>query len=138
MMLESMGLDANGEEWRDQAAKLLGERLGGDEIAVFVVDDPERPGRLAACGGVAVIQRFPGPASPTGRWGYVQWMVTEPVYRRGGLARAVFAAILTWLEQRGVANVELHATAPAEPLYRSFGFTDPFSPGLRRVPKRRA
>jgi GNAT superfamily N-acetyltransferase len=135
-MYASMGLDASGPEWREHATKLLAERLDGDEVAVFVVDDPGRPDRLAACGGVAVIQRLPGPTTPTGRWGYVQWMVTEPSFRRRGLARAVFAAILAWLGERGVTNVELHATASGEPLYRSFGFAEPFSPELRLVPKR--
>jgi GNAT superfamily N-acetyltransferase len=133
MMYESMGLDASGPEWRENATKLLAERLGGDEVVVFVVDDPERPGALAACGGAAVIQRLPGPKTPAGRWGYVQWMATEPSYRRRGLATAVFTAILDWLDQRGITNVELHATAEGEPLYRSFGFTDPASPELRRV-----
>jgi GNAT superfamily N-acetyltransferase len=80
-----------------------------------------------------MIQRLPGPSTPSGRWGYVQWMVTDPDYRRRGLARAVFAAILGWLEERGVTNVELHATVSGEPLYRSFGFTDAFSPELRRI-----
>jgi GNAT superfamily N-acetyltransferase len=132
-MYSSMGLDASGSEWREEATTLLAERLGGDEVGIFVVDDPERPGGLAACGGAAVIQRLPGPSTPTGRWGYVQWMATDTAYRRRGLARAVFTAILGWLEERGVQNAELHATASGEPLYRSFGFTDPFSPELRRV-----
>jgi len=71
--------------------------------------------------------------TPTGRWGYVQWMATEPAHRRRGLARAVFTSILAWLSERGVANVELHATASGEPLYRSFGLGDPISPELRRI-----
>jgi GNAT superfamily N-acetyltransferase len=133
-MYSSMGLDAGGEEWREHATKLLAERLGGDDVVVFVVDDPDRAGRLAACGGAAVMQRLPGPTTPSGKWGYVQWMVTEPAYRRRGLARLVLNEILTWLSRRGVTNVELHATPSGEPLYRSLGFTDPFSPELRRIP----
>jgi GNAT superfamily N-acetyltransferase len=136
-MYESMGLDASGPEWRENATKLLAARLGGDDVAIFVVDDPERPGALVACGGAIVIQRLPGPNTPTGRWGYVQWMVTDPAYRRRGLARMVFTAILGWLEERGVTSVELHATSSGEPLYRSFGFADPFSPELRRVKRDR-
>lgn len=132
MMYASMGIDASDDAWRDNATKLLAERLGGD-VVVFVVDDPERPGRLAASGGAAVIQRLPGPLTPHGRWGYVQYMATEPEYRRRGLARAVFAAIVGWLEGRGVHNIELHATSEGEPLYRSFGLTDPFAPELRRI-----
>ena len=132
-MYESMGLDASDGAWRSRATSLLAERLGGDEVVMFAVDDPERPGRLASCGGAAVIQRVPGPTTPTGRWGYVQWMATEPAYRRRGLARSVFAAILEWLEERGVTHVELHATPAGEPLYRSFGFSPPASPEFRRI-----
>ena len=133
IMYASMGADTERSAWRESATKLIAERLGGDELVMFVVDDPSEPGRLVACGGAAVIQRVPGPATPDGRWGYVQWMVTEPAFRRRGLARAVFEAILGWLEERGVVNVELHATRDGETLYRSFGFGDPFSPELRRV-----
>jgi len=131
-MYESMGLDASGRAWRERSTKLLAARLGGDELVMFAIDDPERPGALAACGGAAIIQRVPGPSTPSGRWGYVQWMVTEPAYRRRGLARAIFLEILDWLEDRDVANVELHATPAGEPLYRSFGFTFPATPELRR------
>jgi GNAT superfamily N-acetyltransferase len=133
MMYESMGLDATGTDWRESANELLAERLGGDEVVVFVVDDPAGSRTLAACGGAAIIQRLPGPSTPSGRWGYVQWMATDPAYRRRGLAREIFASILAWLEARGVNNVELHATKAGEPLYRSFGFTEPISPELRRV-----
>jgi GNAT superfamily N-acetyltransferase len=137
-MYESMGIDASDSEWRESATKLVAQRLGGDELGIFVVDDPERPGGIASCGGAIVIQRLPGPDRPTGKWGYVQWMVTDPAYRRRGLARAVFTEILAWLSARGVANVELHATESGEPLYRSFGFTDPSTPELRLVPKPRS
>lgn len=132
-MYSSMGLDASDDTWRESATKLLAEQLGGNEVVVFVVDDPAQSGGLVACGAAAVIQRLPGPTTPTGRWGYVQYMATEPRYRRRGLARAVVEAILEWLEARGVRNVELHATPDGEPLYRSLGFTDPFSPELRRI-----
>ena len=136
LMYQSMGVDTEASSWREGATKLLAERLGGDELVMFAVDDPEREGRLVACGGAAVIQRVPGPATPDGRWAYVQWMVTEPGFRRRGLARAVLEAILDWLSARGIVNVELHATKDGEPLYRSLGFGDPFSPELRRIGSR--
>jgi GNAT superfamily N-acetyltransferase len=137
LMYTSMGLDASGLQWRENAMKVMAERLGGDEVVVFVVDDPERPGALAACGAAAVIQRLPGPNTPAGRWGYVQWISTEPRYQRRGFARAVMNALIAWLEARGVYNLELHATAQGEPLYRSLGFIDPHAPELRRQPKRK-
>jgi len=137
IMYASMGVDTEASSWREGATKLLAERLGGDELVMFAVDDPSQAGRLVSCGGAAVIQRVPGPATPDGRWGYVQWMVTEPAFRRRGLARAVFESILGWLDARGIVNVELHATRDGDPLYRSFGFADPFSPELRRIGSKR-
>ena len=132
MMYATMGVDVSGREWRENATKLLAERLGGDDVVAFAVDDPAGGGKLVACGGAAIIQRLPGPSTPTGRWGYVQWMATDPEYRRRGLASALLNAIVEWLEARGVENIELHATPAGEPLYRSFGFGDPPSPELRR------
>jgi GNAT superfamily N-acetyltransferase len=132
MMYETMGVDVSGREWRENATKLIAERLGGDEVVVFAIDHPASDGKLVACGGAAIIQRLPGPSTPTGRWGYVQWMATDPEYRRRGLASAVLNAIIEWLEARGIVNIELHATRAGEPLYRAFGFEDPPSPELRR------
>ena len=137
LMYSSMGLDATGVAWRENATKMMTVRLGGDEVAVFVIDDPESAGALAACGGVAVIQRLPGPNTPSGRWGYVQWISTEPRYQRRGYARAIMDAILAWLEARGIQNVELHYTTQGEPLYRALGFADPHAPELRRQPPRK-
>ena len=84
-----------------------------------------------SCGGVTVATRLPGPGVPTARYGYVQWMAIDPMYRRRGHARAVFEALLDWLREHGVHNVELHATPEGEPLYRSYGFDDPRYPQLR-------
>ncbi len=48
-MYEAMGLDASGSAWRQAAAEQLRARLG-DDVMVFVADDPATPGRLAATG----------------------------------------------------------------------------------------
>jgi ribosomal protein S18 acetylase RimI-like enzyme len=58
-------------------------------------------------------------------------MATDPDHRRSGHARAVFEAILAWLGERCVGNVELHATVEGEPLYRAYGFYSPRYPQLR-------
>ena len=130
IMYASMGLDTSGPEWQEGARRMIGER-SGEDCAVFVVEDDERPGHLVACGGVTIATRLPGPGVPTGRYAYVQWMVTDPDHRRRGHARAVFESILSWLPERGVRNVELHATPEGEPLYRSYGFDEPRYPQLR-------
>jgi GNAT superfamily N-acetyltransferase len=91
-------------------------------VGVFVVDHPEVDGALVACGAGVVCRRLPNPWHPDGLAGYVQWMSTEPAFRRRGLGRAVLRAVLDWFAQLGVENVELHATEEGAPLYRSEGF----------------
>lgn len=113
--------DAAWAQWSAASEAAVRDRLGRD-LAVFVVDDPDRPGRLAACGGGTVQRRLPNPWHPDGLAGYVQWMSTDEAWRRRGMGRAVLRALLAWFESRGVDNVELHATPDGAALYRSEGF----------------
>jgi GNAT superfamily N-acetyltransferase len=128
IMYQAMGVDPSASEWRAEAARMIRERVGSDDCAVFVSEESGRP---VSCGGVTVTTRLPGPGVPSGRFAYIQWMATDPSFRRRGHARAVFEAILAWLRERGVRNVELHATPDGEPLYRAYGFDDPRYPQLR-------
>jgi GNAT superfamily N-acetyltransferase len=105
--------------------------MGEGRTGVFVAD-AEEPGRLASCVAATIFERLPGPRNPGAkRAAYVQWMCTDPPYRRRGLGRAVLTALLDWLWAEGVSCIELHATADGNPLYRSFGFEDPPQPQLR-------
>jgi len=97
-------------------------QLPGDTVGIFVVDHPERPARLVSCGAGVAVPRLPNPWHPDGRAGYLQWMCTDPAFRGRGYGRAVLRAVLGWLEEHGIDNVELHATAEGRPLYRSEGF----------------
>ena len=130
IMYEAMGLDPSQPEWQERAIRAMSDRDGPEDRAVFVVEDERRPGHLVACGAVTISTRWPGPGVPTGRFAYIQWMVTEPEHRRRGHARALFEAILGWIRERGVTAVELHATPSGEALYRSYGFVDPAHPQL--------
>ena len=137
MMFASMGQDSTeGEDaaggWRDAGRARFLERIGGDSLATFVVDDPDRPGRLAASAAGSVVERLPAPLNPGGRAGYVQWVCTDPAFRGRGLGRLVMSALLDWYDRLGVGVVELHATAVAEGLYRSLGFDDSGPVALRR------
>jgi len=115
--------------WRRVALEALRGDLGPD-LTVVVVDHPgatpARDGagaaRLVACGAATIGTRLPNPWLEDRRVGYVQWMSTEPEFRRRGLARAVLAALLRWYEERGVHDVELHASTAGAPLYRTMGF----------------
>ncbi|HXW81045.1 MAG TPA: GNAT family N-acetyltransferase [Acidimicrobiales bacterium] len=130
LMYESIGIDASGTRWRQAAAEQLAERLGQD-AAIFVVDDPFQPGRLVATGAGTIARRLPNPANPGARIGYVQWVSTEPGWRRRGFARQIMLALLDWFRDNDVAVVELHAAPLGEPLYQELGFQAGHSPGLR-------
>jgi GNAT superfamily N-acetyltransferase len=131
VMFESMGVDATASEWIEAALRNVQERLDYD-LTVFVVDDPQVPGRLIASAAGTIAQRLPTPMNPRGRAGYVQWVCTDPNYRGQGLGRQVMSALVSWYEEQGVPAIELHATPMAESLYRSLGFSDSGPRALRR------
>lgn len=136
LMYAAMGVDADVPGWDRAVHAALHERLGRD-VAVFVVDAPDGApgaggaGGLAACGASTTAQRLPGPSNLTAAVAYLQWISSDPRWRRRGLARAVTTALLDDLRSRGVRVVELHATAQGEGLYRSLGFTPGAHPDLR-------
>lgn len=129
-MYESMGREASDERWPVAATHALAQRLGHD-VAVFVVDDPTAQGCLAAIGAASIATRLPGPFNSDGRVGYIQWVSTDPKWRRRGMARAVTEELVDWLRQRHVRSIELHATPEGESLYRRLGFGQGDNPGLR-------
>lgn len=131
LMFRSMGVADDGD-WRDQCAEHLRRGLRDGAILAEVVDRPGADDRLAACGVAVVNERLPGPGVANGRYGYIQSVVTDEGYRRLGLARAVMVVLIAKLERRGVAAIDLHATAEGEELYRSLGFGDSFTPELQR------
>jgi predicted acetyltransferase len=67
----------------------------------------------------------------SGRFGYVQSMVTDVRFRRQGLARGIFVALMDWFDAQDIDAVDLHATPEGEPLYRAFGFETAGTPELR-------
>jgi GNAT superfamily N-acetyltransferase len=123
VMFDAMGVDHSDPRWAESCERLLREGIADGTMAAFVVDRPD--GGLCAGGVGTVAQRLPGPKNPSGRNGHVQSMATDDDARGQGHARAVFTALLGWFEERGVTSVDLHATKYGEPLYRSFGFSDP-------------
>ncbi len=133
VMFASMGLDLSDRTWEDEGRRHLRERLGAD-VAVFVVDHPDRDGRLVASAAGTIAARLPGPFNPSGRAGYVQWVCTDPGFRGRGMGRRVMTALLDWFDGRQVRIVELHATPMGEALYLSLGFAD--APGQRALRRR--
>lgn len=134
LMLEDLGLDPHLEVWSKQAVVFLEEALTDGTAGAFVADAPVDEGtrRRVVAGGVGTIStRLPGPKNPTGRYGYIMSMATEPEWRRQGLARGIVVALLDWFETQGVHRVDLHASAAGDGIYRSLGFAEGDYPELR-------
>jgi GNAT superfamily N-acetyltransferase len=133
VMFDAMDVDHSDPAWAEACARILREGLAGDRMAGYVVEEDRR---VVACGVGILAQRLPGPRRPGGLNGHVQSMATEPAARGRGYAREIFAALLAWFDEAGADTVDLHATKYGEPLYRSFGFTEPrfVTLGWRRSP----
>jgi GNAT superfamily N-acetyltransferase len=124
MMFEAMGFD--------DPAQL--DAVGAASKAYFTKAIPAMqfhgwlaitsPGLVVGSGGVVIDQHPPGPRNLLGRVGYIMNLVTDPAYRRRGIARRVMHVMLSWLEERGVQCMALHATEVGRPLYEELGFTD--------------
>ncbi|MFF7651512.1 GNAT family N-acetyltransferase [Streptomyces sp. NPDC007983] len=141
LMFHAMhGTDEPGP-WEASAEEAVRRQLSEPEpvLGAFVVDGDE-PGdsRLAACAVGRVEERLPAPAHPTGRFGFVFNVCTDPRYRGRGFARATTEALLDWFAARDVTRVDLHATEDAEHLYRSLGFAEHSIPLSLDLSRRRA
>ena len=130
LMYATMDHDVTNPVWLRAARDAFVGRLGAD-LAVFVVDAPDRVG-LIACGAGTISARLPAPNNLSARVGYIQWVATDAIARGQGCGRAVMHALLEWYEAQDVRMVELHATADGEPLYRDLGFSDEGPVALRR------
>jgi GNAT superfamily N-acetyltransferase len=130
-MFDSMGMDVSGEEWTRRGIAQFRNRLG-DDLAAFVVDDPNADRGLVAAATGTLATRLPTPVNPSGLVAYVQWVCTGPDHRGQGLGRAVMQALVDWFDERDVRAIELHSTAVAESLYESMGFSDDGPRALRR------
>jgi GNAT superfamily N-acetyltransferase len=120
-------------EWHAESLPTLRGRLAepDGDFAAFVVDHPERPGALAALVVGTLEYRIGRAGNPHGRVGHVFSVATDPDARRRGYARACMEDLLQWFRERGAAQVDLNASAEAEPLYASLGFVRKRDPSMR-------
>lgn len=141
LMFEAMnGRDEPGA-WEREARAVAERQLAEvpSRLLGFVVDgDPDDGGaHLATCAVGRVEERLPAPGHPTGRFGFVFSVCTDPRYRQRGFARAVTEALLDRFAAEGVTRVDLHATEAAEPMYRDLGFAEHSIPLSLDVSRRR-
>lgn len=110
--------------WLTATEETLRRRLAEAEptMAAYVVDNPDRPGELAACAVGTIEERLGTPGNPGGLSGHLFNVCTDPGQRRRGYARACMQELLRWYRGRGVGAVDLAATEEGAPLYRELGF----------------
>lgn len=132
LMFQAMdGYDQPGS-WEEAAREMVRSQLtgrGGGSLGAFVVEAvPRAAGSggvpLAACAIGTVEERLPAPSHPSGRFGFIFNVCTDPAYCGRGYARAVTEELLGWFAERGATRIDLHATGQAERMYRDFGFTE--------------
>lgn len=122
-----------GPDHEATTVRVLRDGLTAGTWAAYVVAKPECPDELAACAVGFIEQHLGSPRNPDGRVGYILNVVTDVTHRRRGYSRACMEALLGWFDALGVAVVDLRASPPGEPLYRSLGFEPPTNTALRRL-----
>lgn len=133
VMIDSLSTADSSTEWHAESLPTVRRRLADPDggFAAFVVDHPERPGALAALVAGTLEYRIGRAGNPQGRVGYVFSVATDPDARRRGYARACMETLLDWFREQGARQVDLHASAEAEPLYASLGFARKADPSMR-------
>ncbi|MET9252796.1 GNAT family N-acetyltransferase [Streptomyces sp. NPDC048182] len=133
VMIDALASAPSGADWHAESLPALRARLAEPEgtFAAFVVDHPSRPGALAGLAAGSLEYRIGRAGNPHGMIGYVFSVATDPEARRRGHARACMEGLLDWFRARGAGYVMLTASADAEPLYASMGFTRDADPSMR-------
>ncbi|WP_320774195.1 GNAT family N-acetyltransferase [Streptomyces sp. CRN 30] len=133
VMIDSLAPEPAPTAWQTESRPALRGRLADPDgdFAAFVVDHPDRPDALGALVVGTLEYRIGRTGNPHGIVGYVFSVATDPDARRRGYARACMAELLEWFRERGARQVMLTASAAAEPLYASMGFTRDTEPSMR-------
>ena len=79
-------------------------------------------GEVVATGGLIIDHHLPTPRNLSGQVAYILNVVTDPAYRRQGLARRIVQTMLDWTARQQIARVTLNASEHGRRLYASMGF----------------
>ncbi|EKX61212.1 GNAT family N-acetyltransferase [Streptomyces ipomoeae] len=133
VMIDSLWGADRSTDWHRESLPTIRRRLADrdGDFAAFVIDRPQRPGALVALVAGTVEYRIGRAGNPHGSVGHVFSVATDPDARRRGHARACMEVLLDWFREKGVAQVDLNASAEAEPLYASLGFVRKPDPSMR-------
>ncbi|WP_189185320.1 GNAT family N-acetyltransferase [Streptomyces albiflavescens] len=133
VMIDSVFAADGSAEWHTESLPTIRGKLAEPDgnFAAFVVDHPDRPDALAALVAGSLEYRIGREGNPHGAVGHVFSVATDPDARRRGYARSCMETLLDWFRERGAAQVDLNASAEAEPLYASLGFVRKPDPSMR-------
>ena len=131
MMFESMGYNdpAQMDPADAAASAYLAQAMPAKQFYGWLAVTPT--GEAVGSGGVVFDQHPPGPTNISGRTGYIMNLVTDPRYRRRGIARRMMRTMIEWLAGQNIQRVTLHATDVGQPLYEELGFVDSNEMSLR-------
>jgi ribosomal protein S18 acetylase RimI-like enzyme len=145
-MYAAVDIDAD-DAWRSNALRQVRERLGGGDLWGWVIDADAADGGSGTGGKLAasaLINRHPrlSPPGQSADWrAYVQWVSTDPNYRRRGYARALMLRVIEAADAHGVDVVDLHSSPFGRDLYLELGFTESpavhYPADVRGVPMQR-
>ncbi len=118
------------EALRDGLMNYFNQALDAKNIAIKVLTGDG----TALSYGAMIIKKIPGDFNKVAYLeGEILNMYTIPSARRKGLSSFVLKELIEEAKRLGVSKLSLHTTRSGEPLYRSFGFSDPQYPVLELV-----
>lgn len=140
LMYNAVDIQGN-DAWRANALRQVSERLGGPDLVGWVVDADASGAPGSPLAASALVNRHPrlSPPGQSADWrAYVQWISTDPAFRRRGYARALTLRVLEYADAQGVDVVELHSSPYGRALYLDLGFVEfpavDYPPDVRGVP----
>jgi GNAT superfamily N-acetyltransferase len=119
-------------DWESASRAFLVAGLAAGTVGAFVAES-EADGAVVGGGVGNILQRLSAPWNPTGRYGHIASMVTDPEWQRRGIGGRVLDELLAWFTSEGITRVELTATTFGEPIYRSRGFAERSDLAMRWV-----
>jgi GNAT superfamily N-acetyltransferase len=109
------------QHWEGACRQIMLDGLNSGDLLAAVGETED--GTIVASGIAAVHRWLPSPANPSGLKGYIGSMATDHEWRRHGIGRRIADHLIQALHERGIAEIELHATEDGEGIHRSLGFT---------------
>jgi GNAT superfamily N-acetyltransferase len=65
---------------------------------------------------------IPSPVNPTGEYVYLHSIYVDPLFRRRGIGLKLVRRAIAFCREKGVAQIQLHTSDQARPLYEKLGF----------------